>query len=534
MSFNAADTVATFTPTSSLAGSTTYTATVSGAQNASGTPMSSPYSWSFSTGAVAQCPCSIWQNGTPTGSAESNDPTAQTSGVRFQASSSGFITGVRFYKEVDDTGAHIGSLWSSSGTLLASGTFTGETASGWQELDFSSPVAVTAGTTYVASYFSSTGYPAYTAQGLASAVTNGPLTALAGGGVYAYGAANTFPTSTYNNNNYWVDVVYSPTSGTTAPGAPAGVSATAGNGSATVSWTAPNNGGSAITNYTVTPYIGSAAQTPVTVSGSPPATSTTVTGLTNGTAYTFTVSATNAVGTGPASSPSNAVTPMPAPAVTSVTPSSGATGVAVSVAPSATFSQPVTPGTVSFTVKDSGGNSVAGTVGFNGADTVATFTPTSSLAASTTYTATVSGAQNASGTPMSGPYSWSFTTAGPTCPCSIWQNGTPTGSIDSNDPNAQTSGVRFQASSSGFITGVRFYKESDNTGAHIGSLWSSTGTLLASGTFTGETASGWQELDFSSPVAVTAGTTYVASYFSSTGYPATPRGAGVGGDRTGR
>ena len=96
----------------------------------------------------------------------------------------------------------------------------------------------------------------------------------------------------------------------TPPGAPTGVTATAGNGSATVSWTAPsNNGGSAITSYTVTPYIGSTAQTPVTVTGSPPATSTTVTGLTNGTSYTFTVSATNANGTGPASTPSNAVTP---------------------------------------------------------------------------------------------------------------------------------------------------------------------------------------------------------------------------------
>ena len=129
-------------------------------------------------------------------------------------------------------------------------------------------------------------------------MTNGPLTALAGGGVYAYGSANTFPTNTYNNNNYWVDVVYSHSSGASAPGAPTGVSATSGNGSATVSWTAPGSGGSAITSYTVTPYVGSAAQTPVTVSGSPPATQTTVTGLTNGTAYTFTVSATNAVGTG--------------------------------------------------------------------------------------------------------------------------------------------------------------------------------------------------------------------------------------------
>ena len=161
--------------------------------------------------------------------------------------------------------------------------------------------------------------------------------------------------------------------------------------------------------------------------------------------------------------------------------------MAVSVAPSATFSQPVTPGTVSFTVKDSGGNSVAGSVSFNGADTVATFTPTSSLAAGTTYTATVSGAQNASGTPMSGPYSWSFTTAWP-CPCSIWQNGTPTGAADTTDTNAITLGLQFQAASSGYITGVRFYKEADNTGTQTGSLWTASGTLLASGTFTGETA----------------------------------------------
>ena len=87
------------------------------------------------------------------------------------------------------------------------------------------------------------------------------------------------------------------------------MSATAGNASAQVSWTAPSNGGSPITSYTVTPFIGSTAQTPMTVSGNPPATSTTVTGLTNGTAYTFTVTATNAIGTGPASAPSSPVTP---------------------------------------------------------------------------------------------------------------------------------------------------------------------------------------------------------------------------------
>ena len=76
------------------------------------------------------------------------------------------------------------------------------------------------------------------------------------------------------------------------------MSATAGDSSALVSWTAPADGGSAITSYTVTPYIGATAQTAKTVTGSPPATSTTVTGLTNGTAYTFKVTATNTIGTG--------------------------------------------------------------------------------------------------------------------------------------------------------------------------------------------------------------------------------------------
>jgi hypothetical protein len=171
--------------------------------------MSSPFSWSFTTGAVAQCPCSIWQNASPSGAVDAADTSGVTLGLKFQASSSGFITAVRFYKEADNTGTHTGSLWTSDGTLLASGTFSSETASGWQELDFSSPVQVTAGTTYVASYHTNTGHYAITSNGLASAVTNGPLTALANGGVYAYGSAETFPSSAYNASNYWVDVVYS-------------------------------------------------------------------------------------------------------------------------------------------------------------------------------------------------------------------------------------------------------------------------------------------------------------------------------------
>src|SRR5262249_32633770 len=85
----------------------------------------------------------------------------------------------------------------------------------------------------------------------------------------------------------------------TIPDAPPAVPASPGNESATVRWTAPDNGGSTITKYTVTPFIGTTAQTPATVTGAPAGTEVTVTGLTNGTAYTFKVTATNALGDGP-------------------------------------------------------------------------------------------------------------------------------------------------------------------------------------------------------------------------------------------
>ncbi|BAS15340.1 calcium ion binding protein [Arthrobacter sp. Hiyo8] len=96
---------------------------------------------------------------------------------------------------------------------------------------------------------------------------------------------------------YLDDVTLTNTQTTPPHRSPTGVTAAAGNASATVTWTARANGGSAITSYAVTPHAGTTTLAPVTVSGNPPATTANITGLTNGTAYTFTVTATNAIGT---------------------------------------------------------------------------------------------------------------------------------------------------------------------------------------------------------------------------------------------
>ena len=66
-----------------------------------------------------------------------------------------------------------------------------------------------------------------------------------------------------------------------------------------------------------------------------------------------------------------------------------------------------------------------------------------------------------------------------------------------NDPNPVELGVKFQAATNGSILGIEFYKSPQNTGPHVADLWSATGALLATATFTNETASGWQQVNFS-------------------------------------
>jgi hypothetical protein len=465
------------------------------------------------------CPCSVWGSGTPGGAPDSADGNAVSVGMKFSSDAYGTINALRFYKVAANTGAHVGSLWTASGTLLAQATFANETASGWQQATLSSPVTITPHTTYVVSYYAPNGHYAasldYFYPGTAPTplgggkIDNPPLHALSqaasgGNGLFTYGA-NTFPTSSYQASNYWVDVVFA---SLPVPGPATNVTATAGKSQAAVTWTAPTTGG-AVTTYTITPFIGSTAQTPTTVTGTPPLTSATVPNLTAGTSYTFKVTASNPNGSAPASSPSNSVTP------TAATAPSAPSGVTASPATSQALLTWTAP-------TDNGGSAISGyavtpfigsaaqtPVQVSGATT--TSTTVTGLTNGSTYTFQVT-ATNGIGTSVASTPSSAITPED-----TIFAFPTPS-VVDSGDGNGVNLGVKFTADAAGTITGVRFYKAATNGGTHVGALWDASGHLLASATFTAESASGWQSVTFPSPVAINAGTTYVVSYYAPQGH----------------
>jgi hypothetical protein len=167
------------------------------------------------TNIFSQTTLKIFQPTDVPGQPLANDGGGIQLGLKFRSTQSGHIAGIRFYKGTGTTGTHTGQLYSSAGSLLAQATFTNESSSGWQEVLFTTPVAITANTTYVASFHSSSGDYAFDNPYFSSAVVNGPLKALANGedgvnGLFEYSSTPVFPTSNYNSGNYWVDVVFIP------------------------------------------------------------------------------------------------------------------------------------------------------------------------------------------------------------------------------------------------------------------------------------------------------------------------------------
>jgi hypothetical protein len=277
------------------------------------------------------CPCGLWPSTAQPVNPSSTNKQPIEVGMQFTSNTSGYLTGLQFFKASTNEGTHLGNLWTAQGTHLAEVTFTNETSSGWQVAYFPSPIAITANTTYVISYHAPEGHTAADNGSFTTPVSNLPLQALANdlsgpNGVYKSGSSG-FPTTGASATNFWVDVIF--------------------NTSATI-----------------------------------------------GTAPPVSVWSSTAVPTTPA----------------------------------------------------------------------------------------VPGAQ------------------------------------------AEELGLTFMPDLPGYITGVRFYKSSTNLGQHIGYLWTDTGTLLASVTFTNETASGWQQANFATPVAISANTPYVVSYWSPKGHYADDAG----------
>ncbi|WP_425350070.1 N,N-dimethylformamidase beta subunit family domain-containing protein, partial [Methylobacterium tarhaniae] len=348
------------------------------------------------------------------------DSTPVELGVRFQSSTTGTISGIRFYKSSLDRGVHVGTLWSSTGQKLATTTFNNETKDGWQTATFSTPITINPGTTYTASYYSTLGHYSSDVNYFDNAVTSGPLSAAGGSnGVFVYSNTSQFPTQTFSNTNFWVDVLFNPSSGT------------------------PTNQG------------------PTAVNDTGPA-------VTQNTAVTFSTATLLANDTDPNGDPLT-VTGVSAP--------------------------------------------TNGTVSLNPTNATVTFTPTANYTGAAGFSYAISDGRGGTSSATV-----ALTVSAPgTGPVSLFSSSATPAATNTNDLNPVELGVKFQASTAGTVSAVKFYKGTQDTGTHTGTLWSSTGQKLATATFFNETASGWQTATFSNPVTLTPGATYTASYHTNTG-----------------
>ena len=210
-----------------------------------------------------------------------------------------------------------------------------------------------------------------------------------------------------------------------------------------------------------------------------------------------------------------------APAVASTLPTDAAGGVAVGAGVSATFAGGMDPTTItssSFTLTDSSGAQVPGSVSYNSASKTATLTPSAQLAGGTSYTARLTTAvEDQSGRPLAYPYTWTFTTTG--CPCALFSDMT----LPANQSASGTYelGVKLQVSQPLSVRAVRFYKAFGETGSHTGTIWTANGFALASVAFTNESAYGWQQQALQTPLQLQPNTTYVISVNANSAYALT-------------
>ena len=441
----------------------------------------------------------LWPDTTVPGRVDEGPDSAVELGVKFKSDVAGTITGIRFYKATANTGVHVGNLWTSNGTRLATVTFSNESASGWQQALFATPLAITSNTVYVASYHANNGhYSADLNYFSGKGVDNPPLHALANGvsggnGVYRYGTSSLFPNQTWNAANYWVDVVFlagpAPTL-TSLALTPANSNIGIG---ATQQFTAMGTYSDGSTQNITSQAMWTSSNTAVaTINAAGLAT-----GISTG---TTTISATLAGVIG-----ATTLTVQAAPLV--ITTTSLPNGVSNTVY---TATLAASGGALPYTWTIIGGALPPGLT-LNPGTGVISGTPTTSGTFSFTVQVSDSSSHTATKT-------LSITIMSAPAGITIWPSTAGPGVIDDGPDSAVELGVKFKSDMAGTITGIRFYKATANTGVHVGNLWASSGTRLATVTFSNETASGWQQALFATPLAIASNTVYVASYHANNGH----------------
>ncbi len=136
-------------------------------------------------------------------------------GVKFSPTQSGRVVGLQYYQGLRDTGVTTATLWSSTGSALASVSFKPSATVGWRTVALPKPVQLTAGKTYTASYLAPKGGYVVTERSLSKSRVVGGFSLPANAGVYRYSTSNVMPTSSYKGSNYLADIVFAPDSGAT-------------------------------------------------------------------------------------------------------------------------------------------------------------------------------------------------------------------------------------------------------------------------------------------------------------------------------